>query len=558
MVDIKWFLIGRCKFDFQHTKNLVIGNKELIRKMSKTREEMIKSPTSIFNDVLGPVMNGPSSSHTAGPTRIGKAISNIVGKEISKIEIIFKEDGSYPATYIGQGSDKGFIGGLMGFNPEDERLPNSLEIARERGIDFKFKKDRIDISHPNTAKILIEDIDGLSQEFLTLSTGGGMYEIIQIDGHEVSVKGGLNEVFLKTTLEDEIDKVIAPLNVKVSKLKGSEETFYHFSSEENLPSLVLDSLRERSLWMRTLEKNLPVGCKFEYNLPFVTAEEALEFNRNKNLSPVDLAIEYEVARSGHSREEVIDQMKKIVLIMKEAARKGMEGGFETKGFLTPKAKLMNESLKKRKIADLGIMNKGMIIATAIMEYNSSMGIVVAAPTAGSCGVLPGVVLAMEEEGYSLDEMAEGMLVAGLIGVFISHQSTFSAEVCACQAENGSASAMAAAAIVQMLGGNVEEAFNAAGVALQNVLGLICDPIGGLVDLPCVNRNSMAASNAIVSANMIVTGFDPMIPLDEVIKSMWDVGNMLPRELRCTGLGGLCVTKTGLKIGKELAEKRVSL
>jgi len=140
-----------------------------------------------------------------------------------------------------------------------------------------------------------------------------------------------------------------------------------------------------------------------------------------------------------------------------------------------------------------------------------------------------------------------MLAAGIIGVFISEQATFSAEVCGCQAECGTASAMAAAGLVQLIGGNVKQGIDAASIALQNMLGLICDPVANRVEVPCLGKNVMAAANAFAAANMIISGVDVVIPLDETIKAMYKVGVSLPVELRCTGRGGLSTTETALKI-----------
>jgi L-serine dehydratase len=169
--------------------------------------------------------------------------------------------------------------------------------------------------------------------------------------------------------------------------------------------------------------------------------------------------------------------------------------------------------------------------------------------------LPGAVLAVGEEmGLPDSEIAKAMLASGLVGVFIANQATFGAEVAGCQAENGSGSAMAAAGIVELLGGSAEDGFKAASLAMQNLLGLVCDPIACLAEIPCVNRNTVAAYNAVASAHMVLCGFDPVIPLDETIMAMLSVGRMLPRELRCTGLGGLCLTDTAKRIEAELVRK----
>ena len=155
-------------------------------------------------------------------------------------------------------------------------------------------------------------------------------------------------------------------------------------------------------------------------------------------------------------------------------------------------------------------------------------------------------------GLSDGEICKGLLAAGLVGAFIANQATFGGEVGACQAENGSASAMAAAGIVQLMHGTAEQGFNAASLAMQNMLGLICDPVAGLTEIPCIGRNVSAAANAIMSAYMVLCGFDPVIPLDETIVTMGKVGEQLPDELKCTCRGGLCASPTGCRLG-EMAE-----
>ena len=153
-----------------------------------------------------------------------------------------------------------------------------------------------------------------------------------------------------------------------------------------------------------------------------------------------------------------------------------------------------------------------------------------------------------------EEIQKALLAAGLVGAFIANQATFGGEVGACQAENGSASAMAAAGLVQLMGGSVRQAFAAASLAMQNMLGLVCDPVGGRTEIPCIGRNVNAVFNAALSANMVLCGFDPVIPLDETILAMGEVGKQLPEALRCTCRGGLCTTATGRRLSEELNKK----
>jgi len=190
----------------------------------------------------------------------------------------------------------------------------------------------------------------------------------------------------------------------------------------------------------------------------------------------------------------------------------------------------------------------------LMESKSAMGLIVAAPTAGSCGGLPGACTgAAQALGLSKLDQTRAMLAGGMIGVFIAAHATFAAEVGGCQAECGAGSGMAAAALVNLAGGSAQQAVNAASMALQNILGMICDPVANRVEVPCLGKNVMAASNALACANMALAHYDPVIPLDEVIESMEAVGKLLPAELRCTAHGGLSITRTSQAIEKRLAQ-----
>jgi len=271
----------------------------------------------------------------------------------------------------------------------------------------------------------------------------------------------------------------------------------------------------------------------------------------------ELAVTYEGARGGISGEEVVERMKDIIGIMEDSVEEGLAGTEYRDRILPPQTGLFKEELESGRLLDAGLLNRMILYVSAIMEVKSSMGVVVAAPTAGSCGALPGAVLAAGHTlGLGRGEVARAMLAAGLVGVFISASSTFAAEECGCQAECGAGSAMAAAALVTLVGGKVDTALGAASMAMQNTLGMICDPVANRVEVPCLGRNVLAAANALASANMALAGFDPVIPLDQVISTMDEVGRALPRQLRCTALGGLSTTETSKRIQAKLEEKHL--
>jgi L-serine dehydratase len=213
-------------------------------------------------------------------------------------------------------------------------------------------------------------------------------------------------------------------------------------------------------------------------------------------------------------------------------------------------------LAENRLLPAGVLNEMILATTAMMEMKSSMGVIVAAPTAGSCGGLPGACIGTARAmGLSLSDVTRAMLAAGMIGVFVAAHATFAAEIGGCQAECGAGSGMAAAALVTLAGGTTDQAIVASSMALQNTLGMVCDPVANRVEVPCLGRNVMAAANALACANMALAGFDPVISLDEVIETMDRVGSSIPRELRCTGLGGLSVTQTSGKIAKRLSRSR---
>jgi len=203
-----------------------------------------------------------------------------------------------------------------------------------------------------------------------------------------------------------------------------------------------------------------------------------------------------------------------------------------------------------------LLNRIILNVTSLMEVKSAMGVIVAAPTAGSCAALPGTCVAATDVLDLTDEdAAKAMLAAGLVGVLVAFRTTFAAEVCGCQAECGVASGMTAAALISLAGAGIRQAVSAASMAFQNSLGMICDPVANRVEVPCLGKNVMAASNALACANMALAGYDQVIPLDEVIETMDRVGRSLPRELRCTAIGGLSITQTSKNIECRLQGRR---
>jgi L-serine dehydratase len=271
-----------------------------------------------------------------------------------------------------------------------------------------------------------------------------------------------------------------------------------------------------------------------------------------------LAVQYEMARGGLSEGEVIAKMVEIVRIVRRSIAEGIAGTEYDDRVLGHQCGKFEEMMKAGRLLDGGALNRIILYVTSLMEVKSSMGVIIAAPTAGACAALPGAVVAMAESmGLDEEAMAKALLASGLIGVFIATRWTFAAEVGGCQAEGGSAASMAAAALVTLTDGSLDHAVAAASMAMQSMIGLICDPVANRVEVPCLGKNVMAATNALACANMALAGYDPIIPLDEVIETAKQVAKQMPREVRCTNLGGLSITPTAKALEAKLAARRAS-
>lgn len=279
-------------------------------------------------------------------------------------------------------------------------------------------------------------------------------------------------------------------------------------------------------------------------MDFHTAEELLALS--ENMSIADVMRQREIVQGEIDAETVELRMKKALKIMRESAHKPLEKVFPTTGGLIGgEAAKLTEHAKQGKSICGSVLTKALIYSQAVPEVNASMGVIVAAPTAGSAGVVPAVLFALEEEfGLSEKTLLDGLFTAGAVGYLMMKNASVSGAEAGCQAEVGAASAMAAAMAVTMMGGTAAQAFDAASIALSNLLGLVCDPIAGLVEAPCQSRNAIGAANAITCAEMALSGIKAVVPFTEMMQAMYRVGCKLPSELRETALGGCAVTPTG--------------
>lgn len=513
---------------------------------------------SIFNDVIGPVMRGPSSSHCAASLRIARLCRDLMDDNIKVILIEFDPNGSLATTHKSQGSDMGLFGGFLGWEAYDERLPESEKYLATAGINVEIKICDIKADHPNAYKIRLKN--GKETRSLTaISTGGGMIEVIEIDGVAVSMAGDYFETLVYCS---EADEIISFLQASIAYdsitfQHGDEMSFVEIKSQAPIDNLICDELRAMNSvhFIKCLKPVLPVMARNNLQVPFITCNEMLAYNEGKNKALWELAVDYEAARGNISAEEVFEKMRKIIHIMGNAIELGLKGTHYEDRILGSQSLQFQQKLAANQLVGGDANNRIIMYVSAMMEVKSSMGVIVAAPTAGSCGALPGALFGTAHAmGLPEDEIVKAMLSAGLIGVFIAAHATFAAEVGGCMAETGSGGGMAAAGIVGMKGGTLKQSIAAASLALQNSLGIICDPIGNRVEAPCLGRNVMAATNAISCANMALSDYEQLIPLDEVIETMKVVGDQIHHTLRCTNLGGLSITNAAKKIEAMLEEQ----
>ena len=278
-------------------------------------------------------------------------------------------------------------------------------------------------------------------------------------------------------------------------------------------------------------------------MDFKNAKELLALCQEKKL-PISEVMRQREILLGETTAEIVDQrMDRVLEIMKDAAFSPIKDPVISMGGL-----IGGEARRLCEFHDLGkslcgnVLGKGITYAMATLETNASMGLIVASPTAGSAGIVPGMMLALQEVyGFSDKKIRQALFNAGAIGYLAMRNATVAGAVGGCQAEVGIASAMAASAAVELLGGTPLQCTYAASTVLMNMLGLVCDPVGGLVEYPCQNRNAAGVSNALIAAEMSLSGITQFIPLDEMIDAMYTVGKKLPAELRETALGGCAAT-----------------
>lgn len=285
---------------------------------------------------------------------------------------------------------------------------------------------------------------------------------------------------------------------------------------------------------------------------FKSVQELVAMCELENKKIHEIMIEQEMAISKRSCGDIFADMEKNLVVMEEAVERGLNGVSSPTGLTGMDAVKLKEYIARGNTLSGDLLLDAVSKAVATNEVNAAMGLICATPTAGSAGVVPGTLFAVKNQlNPSREDMVNFLFTTGAFGFVVANNASISGAAGGCQAEVGSAAAMAAAAIVEMAGGTPQQSAHAFSICLKNMLGLVCDPVAGLVEVPCVKRNAAGASNAIVSADMALAGIESRIPTDEVIEAMYKIGQTMPSALRETGRGGLAGTKTGQEMKERI-------
>ena len=518
---------------------------------------------SILNDILGPVMHGPSSSHSAAPYAIAstcRQLSLSNGEKLVKARIRFDYDGSFAQVYTEQGSDEGFAAGLMGAKMESEEYVQALPTLKAPAPPFEFDIEICplkQIDHPNLVELSLTcAADSLERTdvYFAISAGGGIFEILRYNDNNISIDGSTYAVIIGCRTPLTFTDIVEYFRWKDLLLEGQHaddevSDFWLFRTTRKLNG------KERALLAREtnisfVREAAPVQLLVLGGRTIFSSEkEILELCANKSLPQI--AVDYESEMLGLSPKTVEGHFVQRAQLMLKVVESGLERKtMKTRyKYLEPIAGQML-TCHEAKILTGDTINFAISGALSVMETNAIRGIVCACPTAGSAGIIPGCLYSLKQAGHSINAITDVLKVTSVIGVVIGMRATFAAELAGCMVETGAAAAMAAAGLVHLMKAPPETVFNASAITLMNTLGLVCDPVGGGVEVPCFARNIAGIGHAFVAASASIGGFKSFIPFDEVVDTLLKVGKCMPSELRCTSKGGIAMTPTALAARKK--------
>ena len=511
---------------------------------------------SIFNESLAPVTPGPSSSNTAGPFRIARTCLEFFGEPVTKAAIEMSSGGAFTFTYFGMRSDLAFIGGLLGREPDPPCFLNAYEDAKQAGIEIEYRF--LDELPPDPSEyvrlVLSSSVSGRTMTFCGASVGGGGFYLDSVDGCPFYTRGYHHEVLLfcdpdaQSACESAARTLVSGFErIESSPGEGCAMIDIKLTGEPSQE--LLASLRGiqgvRSVC--TASPRHAVSISRHRKPVFLTPAELVSYADGKGIPVWQAAVDYEMSLSGWTQQQVLNYADKLWDIVLASIEGGYRPGNDMDAVVPCRAPQVKEFYESGSQVPGGILDTAVPVALAIQEYSNSSGIIVCIPTGGASGVVPGIILgAAKQMDLSRGQQVRALLVAGLMGVFMAETDYFGAY--GCQAEIGCGVGMAAGALASLMGGNAQNACDAASLGLQSLLGLVCDSVCGASQVPCFIRNMTGTATALVCANAAMAGLDALIPLDEMVGALMRVGLTI-RSARLNTMGANA-TPTGAKLEEE--------
>ncbi len=511
-----------------------------------------------FNDVFGPVMQPGSSSHTAAPCRLGNLARDLLGEPPVRARIELDTQGSFAGTFGIMAEDRAMVAGVLGLAPDDERLFRSLALAEEAGLTVEFAFIRlVGSDHPNAMNFVLTAGGGRQVSLLGTSTGGGMVETLLVDGFPLRSSGdeavllvfdpaGALGARQLAAIRDQLPPVLSDETVQTGG--GARLHVFRLAVEPDLGAVRSHLTGERHAGRVALLRPVLPVLRSAARRPqlFGTMTRWREIAAERGVSLSEVALQYEIDASGWPREKVLATMRSLAGLMRRQTRAAYDEGVQVPTGPFKPDFATRWALHQRRGKTLV---DPLTARTIRWAYGAGAGIpgvkTVPGPMGGGGGYVYAALSAVQEaRDLTDDDLLRGLFVAAGVGAIAFTRTEPTGEVVGCSGEAGVCGAMAAAGIVEMVGGSPRQAEDAASLALQAFTGMPCDPIPGGLCQPCRSRVLVATCMAHVFADLALAGHEAVLPLHEALDVVDMVGRSLPRELLCTSEGGACATPEG--------------
>jgi len=511
---------------------------------------------SLLNSIIGPVMRGPSSSHSAAPYMIARTARELAlgeGETLAAARIRFDPSGSFAQVYANQGSDEGFAAGLWGVeltSPDYRYILPRLKAGEGFAFDIEIGRLRR-ADHPNRVELRLTVRDAAGRErtdlFEGVSTGGGMFAVDALDGRPLPFTGTAHGLVVEGGPADgaAVTAAVEAAGHTVSTCTAAGPGTWVLEIGRPADPRTCARLREvlgagRVRWCAARQYPVASG-----EVLFEGADRVLREVAERGGDLAGLALDHEARRLGVTAATARGWFEERLDVMLASVRSGLshDPADNRMRFLKPTARRVAAANLPPGLGG-DVLRQAIAGALAAMEQSGNREVVCAAPTAGSAGVVPGCLYALECQGVPRAALVDALQVMALVGAVFAARSTFAAEVGGCSVETGASAAMAAAGVAHVYGAAADQAFAAAAMCLMNTLGLVCDPVGGEVEIPCHARNIAGVAHVFSACQAVLAGFDAVLSFDDMVAATVEVAGKMHSDLRCTARGGCAATATG--------------